>query len=836
MKKKFSKILGVGLTLALLFSLLLTAAPVSAISVATVTIPDTDDEISFAGADYAIFFTVYEELGYTSATIFDKIVVTFPDDTVIAAPTATITASPGWIGGSWEPAVTATVTWVFDADDRTITAELGLGDEIGEGASVRIAVTVGITNPTTPDDYTLTVETVAEDTGVDTTIEAAVESEVYTINPPTIDVPAGVVKVFNPAGIEFQPQTGDGAINDAIGIAGDDWLIVAGAGTYTTAIGTTGAFDGLTIQGAEGADVIIAAITVDGINFTLDNVTIDGDITVAVDDFILENSVVDNGGTLLINTGATDAIVRDTIFNVEDDIGIAVDEDDLVVTGVTFNIEELGVGISALAGGIDTNVDDSTFSGSSGVGINVTNALSVLDVEGSTFDGLDTAVDIDAGTVGITGNTIQASAAIAIDIDGAADVVITGNTFTGNNDDVLIDVAANDDLVQMMFNDILDNAGDDDGLLINNAAAVVDLNCANNWWGDPDGPGADAFSDDVLSAPFLTASVGDTGVLDTNVLVNVMFDERTTAGVTIESTDVGTMEIVGAAQYATNPGAAIDGALVFWDICVIDTTVPADVTEVTIRLYLPGITADTEVWVWAAARGEWLQAVDGDGDPFTPNLFGGFVGITVTDTTVPTIEDLGELPFVLVEPPAAAGELATPGIISPEGGERDIPLKPTFSWTQIADADGYYFELADNANFVVPLLMKLDGDLGRLIVTAYAYGAELPYSKAYYWRVKAVSGTAEAGDLVESDWASAVFITMDEPEEPIPPIEIVEAPTLPDIIIEQPDITIESPDITVPLPDVAAPITPSWIYVIIGVGAVLVIALLVLIVRTRRVA
>ena len=54
--------------------------------------------------------------------------------------------------------------------------------------------------------------------------------------------------------------------------------------------------------------------------------------------------------------------------------------------------------------------------------------------------------------------------------------------------------------------------------------------------------------------------------------------------------------------------------------------------------------------------------------------------------------------------------------------------------------------------------------------------------------------------------------------------------------VEAPDIIIEpNVEVIVPLP-AETPITPAWIYAIIGVGAVLVIALIVLIVRTRRVA
>ncbi len=84
---------------------------------------------------------------------------------------------------------------------------------------------------------------------------------------------------------------------------------------------------------------------------------------------------------------------------------------------------------------------------------------------------------------------------------------------------------------------------------------------------------------------------------------------------------------------------------------------------------------------------------------------------------------------------------------------------------------------------------------------------------------KDVIGVASVG----SEWATSIFTTK---EEPVAPVVVEEGDAAP-VVIE--------PIVEVTVPP-ATPITPSWIYVIIGVGAVLVIALLVLIVRTRRVA
>jgi len=296
----------------------------------------------------------------------------------------------------------------------------------------------------------------------------------------------------------------------------------------------------------------------------------------------------------------------------------------------------------------------------------------------------------------------------------------------------------------------------------------------------------------------------------TTVGVDVTLNAATVAG-----------DIVGVANYAANPQAAtpkpaLDGG--FYDVYLAEAA--GAVTSVLIKFYNANITANTDVYVWGTLAGGW--------QPCTTqgvNTYGGYAYVTVT-TTTPDIAGLAGTPFALVAASTTAPTTVTT-LLTPKTGADTVSLTPIFAWEAVPGADGYYFELANNANFVLPLV-SLTGDLGRLIVTAYAYVGELPYSTAYYWRVKAVSGTVEAGDLAESAWTSGLFLTMDEPVEPTPPIVVEEAPP---VVIE----TIEPPDIIVEIP-AETTITPAWIYVIIGVGAVLVIALLVLIVRTRRVA
>jgi len=130
-------------------------------------------------------------------------------------------------------------------------------------------------------------------------------------------------------------------------------------------------------------------------------------------------------------------------------------------------------------------------------------------------------------------------------------------------------------------------------------------------------------------------------------------------------------------------------------------------------------------------------------------------------------------------------------------GASGVPIKPTFAWNTADWATGYEFMLADNDAFS-------DAFTKTLTTTVYQYETTLDYFTTYYWKVRAVSATGT------SNWATGVFTTEAEPIEvvaPGPPVEI--------------------PPVQV--------ITPAWIWAIVVIGAVLVIAVIVLIVMTRRV-
>jgi uncharacterized integral membrane protein len=168
-----------------------------------------------------------------------------------------------------------------------------------------------------------------------------------------------------------------------------------------------------------------------------------------------------------------------------------------------------------------------------------------------------------------------------------------------------------------------------------------------------------------------------------------------------------------------------------------------------------------------------------------------------------------------IEPSAAM----VPEILSPANGATGLSLMPSFSWEPVTDTTQYQFVLADNVALSAPIVNV------QTQATGYALATELEYGKTYYWAVRAMS-PVEGGFS-----AIANFTIKEKAVEPAPPLVVKEMPA-PQITVQTPP---PPPDIVIPpAPTPPAPVAPAYIWAVIIIGAILVILLVVLIVRTRR--
>jgi len=175
------------------------------------------------------------------------------------------------------------------------------------------------------------------------------------------------------------------------------------------------------------------------------------------------------------------------------------------------------------------------------------------------------------------------------------------------------------------------------------------------------------------------------------------------------------------------------------------------------------------------------------------------------------------------------------GRISPINGSSGVPLTPAITWGSVNSATSYDFKIATDAAFTNVVESK-DG----LTTTVFSPSKPLSANTVYFWEVRANAGT-NIGKWVVSAFTTAAPTsggTGGTGGQPQPtPTVIVNMPTQPAqpapvITVNPPAVTVNPPAVTV-VP--AAPGTPAYIWIIIAIGAVLVIAVIVLIARTRRV-
>ena len=180
----------------------------------------------------------------------------------------------------------------------------------------------------------------------------------------------------------------------------------------------------------------------------------------------------------------------------------------------------------------------------------------------------------------------------------------------------------------------------------------------------------------------------------------------------------------------------------------------------------------------------------------------------------------------------AIGSLATPFQMSqPAIGANDVPIKPILSWTGYTGAKWYEVTVSEDPSFAIP---EWSHNVGAGVTppsTVYGVVDALKYGTTYYWRVRGVTADPFVQGTVvitpAGPYVVGAFTTMAEPVAPKPEQIIVtqQAPAPPPQIVQ------------VPVEKIVQQPIPNWMLMtIIVIGAVLVIALIVLIVRTRRVA
>jgi hypothetical protein len=817
MKRKLSKILGIGLSIALMTSLLIAAVPVSALSSASVSV--TPPTISVVDAEYVVRFELGEAINQT-----DTITITLPAGTVVTPGSlaATIVASPGWLlpGPIWGNATVAGVTWTADAVARTVTATLNAGDEIGEAAEVRIEITAGIENPDAPGDYTLTVKTSEETT--------AVTSQTYTIGEPMIDPLSGIVLGYNSAGI-LMAQSHE--IQVCIDAAGEDGRVEIGPGTYTIPWDLDDpTHEGQTVVGTGDPGTVIikstATIDIDQDDVTIDGLTIHaggGDPLVQVDgeDVTVTNCDFSAGTAFspavndLLETDGIDTVISNCTFDTTrpgPQTGIEIDVAKATVTDCTLNVGDGDQGIDANDNAAISGV---TITGSSGEGVDVDGSTTTID--DSSFMSLTTAI-LNSGTATVSNSVIDGCGSAA-PAGGAAvesaSILRMYNCTIQNTSAVnyAFNLGAGTD-AEVHFNNILNNPM--------NVQAVDTANFSHNWWGSVDGPAFGTNAGPVTTTPPLGNSVTAAGLtIDGAAVVG-----KTTVGVDANVlTGTGTpgfADVLGIAAYSANPELTPPtimgtGSVVgYYDVFAAGV---AAGNYVQIKFYVP-VSPYTKVYYAGGISGRWADA---GGDV---NMASGFAYVTVggIDSGL-TVSDLGGTVFAVVEDKTTTtGPSIASGVGSPVIGAYDVSIDPMFTWGAVPGAIRYEIALSEDPTFTI---IEWSYNVDQAF---YKVDEPLRYDTTYYWRVRGVLGEpyqqGRQWVTPSSPWTVGIFTTASEPEPPADPIVV--QPTKPEVNVEIPPtkITIEPAEQAIP---------NYMLWIIVAVGAVLVIALIVLIVRTRRV-
>jgi len=858
MKKKFSKLLGIGLTVALISSLLTIAGPAMALTQPQVALTPPSATIS-AVSQYDVTFTSGKLVAGGN-----QIVLAFDAGVNISGlglANVRMEALAGIGGVAFGPlAVPAavTVTGTFP-NPQTMTITLAAPQNLGAGALIGITIT-GVTNPSTPGDYSVTVST--QTAGL-IPIEAGVKSALFAIRAPGLTPLPGVVTAYNSAGIPMAQST---SIQTACDNAGAGGRVEVGPGTYDEVINlnlASHARQTIVGIGDPGTCIISDAdMSVTGGTVTvnvaglaaLGGVTLEN-LTITPNAFIPQATMVTLGAAATYVTIKDCTIASGTTSAVTINLAAAGAEGHkiqnctitaqhataarigIIANGqVAVSDTTINVGASALTQAITsssgaapftpTSVTGCTITGSSGNGIAVTGGVATI--KDSTLSTLTTALAVTAGAVTVDGNTIDGcgSSVIASGVDAieiAGGVVNMYNNTVSNSASANYAMAVVAGTVTAHFNNITDNA--------KNISAGLAVAASHNWWGSVDGPafGSVVGAGVTTTAPVLGASITDAEVAfarNSLLTKNTLGVDVTCLNATGAPAGAATITI-GISKYSANPVVSAPiivgtGSVVaYYDLYVVDTSIAAATLTSAVQIKIYGAVSPYTKLYYAGGLGQqWGEPTTATGAPaWGVNVAGGYVYLTVTGGS-PSILGLSGTPFVLLEDKT----VAPPVLSEPTVGEYDIAIEPMFTWGTVPGAIRYEITLSEDPTFnIIEWSYNVDQSF-------YKADEALRYDTTYYWRVRGVLAEPYSAGPTwitpSTPWATGIFTTESEAVEA--PETIVVEPPKPEVNVEIPptQITVEP----------SSPVIPNYmLWIIIAVGAVLVIALIVLIVRTRRV-
>jgi hypothetical protein len=701
----------------------------------------------------------------------------------------------------------------------------------------------------------------------------AVTSTAFAITNPVPAVVAGVASVYNTAAtpvLMTQSNSLNAALNAAILVAGGATIKLT-AGTYADVTGTYTTAVPITIQGtdASAANVIIKGSAAWGLTGTgttsvlvVDSVTIDmtsGNFTMTASKTgTVSNSTLIKGTLVMASTGTgTDTCSKDTFTERTGATGLSATSTATTVSGCTFALPGAATGINGTA---DVTVSGSTFTGASdtstlstGFGITLTGGTTAGSTIGtSTFTGLSNAITVNViGNVNITGNTITACGfitgpdAITVTAVGVGYTVFILNNKITNSPEYIVYVTANDNQVVVMENQFSGNVKSA-FLFASNAAPGTALNVTHNYWGGTAAaPGNPASVTTGTKLIDYTLPLGAAASASNSNTGSTKLDATATAGANITASSGTTAPtILGAAALAANPvGPALPSTVTVVKYFDVFGQGGAGYTGSTVDFYGPtagSITANSAIYFYNTAFGTWQLATKQ-----TVNVFGNYVEVTIDGTTgtVPTLAQFAGLPFALVTVPTTLGA-PTPGAgsISPTNGATGVPVSGvTFTWPVVTPPAGstitYQFALAQaSANTSANEFAILDYS-DNSITNAEPNQETLQYNTVYWWEVRAVTMSSTGAITATGPWTISMFTTAPQAPATTPAVTTVVSSVT---TVVTTNVNVTSPVTTItftqPTPPASTPVIPSYLlWAVIAVGAILVIAVIVLIVRTRRI-